>query len=100
MTKDIPAGVIAAGNPCRVLKPRPMEGASEKLKFEDTRYKQILMTETSNEKPWDLEERAFQFARRCRALVKRLPRVDANVIDAPSIAPRCRFGRCQLHRGE
>ena len=34
-----------------------------------------------NPKPYDLEERTFQFARRVRAFVKRLPRTIANIED-------------------
>ena len=39
------------------------------------------MTEGENPKPYDLEERTHLFAKQVRAFVKRLPRVDANVID-------------------
>ena len=39
------------------------------------------MTEGESPKRYDLEERTFVFAQRVRSLVKRLPRVDANVID-------------------
>lgn len=40
------------------------------------------MNENPNEKPYDLEPRTFEFARRCRALIKRLPRTIANIEDA------------------
>jgi putative colanic acid biosynthesis acetyltransferase WcaF len=28
VTSDVPAGVVAAGNPCRVIKPRPMDASA------------------------------------------------------------------------
>ena len=37
------------------------------------------MTETSNDKPYDLEERTFEFAKAVRAFVKRLPRTVCNL---------------------
>ena len=43
------------------------------------------MTEGENPKPYDLEERTFQFAKRVRAFVKLMPRVDANVIDGRQV---------------
>jgi four helix bundle protein len=46
------------------------------------------MLQSSNEKPWDLEERTERFAARCRALVKRLPRTVTNHDDARQL------GRC------
>jgi four helix bundle protein len=39
------------------------------------------MTEGENPKQYDLEERTHVFAKAIRAFVKRLPRLDANVID-------------------
>jgi four helix bundle protein len=36
-------------------------------------------------KPYDLEERTFQFARRVRAFVKRLPRTIANIEDVKQL---------------
>ena len=35
--------------------------------------------------PYDLEQRTFEFARRCRALIKRLPRTVANLEDATQL---------------
>ena len=40
------------------------------------------MDQISNEKPWDLEARTELFAKRCRALIKKLPRTIANIDDA------------------
>lgn len=40
------------------------------------------MTENPNSKHYDLEERTYQFAKRCRRLVKALPRTLANIEDA------------------
>jgi hypothetical protein len=37
------------------------------------------MTEALNSKRYDLEERTFEFARRCRDFVKQLPRTLANI---------------------
>ncbi len=39
------------------------------------------MSETSNEKPYDLEERTFQFAKEVRLFVKTLPKTIANIED-------------------
>ena len=39
------------------------------------------MTKAPNAKPYDLEERTYQFARRCRQFLKKLPRTVANVED-------------------
>ena len=39
------------------------------------------MTQGPNSKPYDLEERTYQFAKRCRELVKKLPRTIGNVED-------------------
>lgn len=41
----------------------------------------IKMPETSNEKPYDLEERTFQFAKKVRLFVKTLPKTIANIDD-------------------
>jgi len=43
------------------------------------------MTKDQNSKPYDLEERTYQFAKRCRMLVKRLPRTIANIEDAKQL---------------
>lgn len=40
------------------------------------------MASNDNSKPYDLEERTFQFARASRAFVKQLPRTVSNVEDA------------------
>ncbi len=40
------------------------------------------MTEIQNSKQYDLEERTFQFAKRVRAFVKRLPKTIANIEDS------------------
>src|SRR5436305_13173915 len=40
------------------------------------------MTEEENPKQYDLEERTFQFAKRVRAFVKKLPRTVGNIEDA------------------
>jgi len=37
------------------------------------------MTQTLNSKQYDLEERTYEFARRCREFVKRLPRTISNI---------------------
>jgi four helix bundle protein len=43
------------------------------------------MNETSGGKPYDLEERTFEFARQVRAFVKRLPRTICNVEDVRQV---------------
>jgi four helix bundle protein len=43
------------------------------------------MPEEENEKPYDLEQRTELFARRARAFVKLLVRIDANIIDGRQI---------------
>ena len=37
------------------------------------------MTESQNSKQYDLEERTYEFARRCRDFVKRLPKSISNI---------------------
>jgi four helix bundle protein len=44
-------------------------------------HKQIRITKKENSKTYDLEERTFEFARRCRAFVKKLPKTIANIED-------------------
>src|SRR4051812_8164864 len=43
------------------------------------------MGKEENEKPYDLEQRTELFAKRVRAFVKKLTRIDANVIDGRQI---------------
>src|SRR5947209_4383285 len=43
------------------------------------------MEKGENSKPYDLEDRTFQFAKRVRVLVKRLPRRIANVEDVKQL---------------
>lgn len=43
------------------------------------------MTEIKTAKKYDLEERTFEFARRCRQFVKRLPRTLENLEDGPQL---------------
>ena len=40
------------------------------------------MTKKTNSKPYDLEERTLEFAKRVRAFVKRLPKTIANIEDS------------------
>ena len=44
------------------------------------------MTETTSQGPYDLEDRTYQFARRVRAFVKRLPRTVCNAEDVKQVA--------------
>ena len=39
------------------------------------------MTQAQNPKPYDLEERTYQFAKRCRAFLKTLPRTVSHLED-------------------
>jgi len=39
------------------------------------------MTQIPNSRQYDLEERTYQFARRCRDFVKNIPRTIANIED-------------------
>jgi four helix bundle protein len=39
----------------------------------------IQITKQSNKEPYDLEERTFRFAKRCRDFVKKLPRTITNI---------------------
>ena len=43
------------------------------------------MTEGENNKRYDLEERTETFARRCRELIRRLPRTITNIEDAKQL---------------
>ena len=44
------------------------------------------MIKTQNPKRYDLEERTFGFARRCRDFIKRLPRTIGNIEDGKQLA--------------
>ncbi len=44
------------------------------------------MTDAPNRGPYDLEDRTYQFARRVRAFVKRLPRTVCNAEDVKQVA--------------
>ena len=39
------------------------------------------MTKGENTKTYDLEERTFEFAKRCRGFIKKLPKTTANIED-------------------
>ena len=43
------------------------------------------MTQSPNPKPYDLEERTYQFARSCREFVKKLPRTICNMEDGKQL---------------
>jgi len=43
------------------------------------------MKEVQNPKPYNLEERTFQFAKNCRELVKQLPRTTGNFEDGKQL---------------
>jgi len=43
------------------------------------------MTEIQNTKHYDLEERTFEFSRRCRAFVKMLPKTIGNIEDGKQL---------------
>ena len=43
------------------------------------------MTEIQNTKHYDLEERTFEFARRCRVFVKILPKTIGNIEDGKQL---------------
>lgn len=43
------------------------------------------MIQIQNSKPYDLEERTFLFAKRCRLLVSRLPRTPGNIEDGKQL---------------
>jgi len=51
-------------------------------KFEYPNFKSAPMPTNDNSKPYDLEERTFQFAKASRVFVKQLPRTIANIEDA------------------
>ncbi len=47
--------------------------------------KQITITKDQNSKPYDLEERTFQFAKAIRIFVKTLPKTIANIEDGKQL---------------
>ncbi|MFH1904400.1 MAG: four helix bundle protein [bacterium] len=47
--------------------------------------KQIQMTKTQNSKQYDLEDRTLEFARRVRALIKKLPKTIGNIEDGKQV---------------
>jgi four helix bundle protein len=55
------------------------------FKSQNTNTKQITMTEIQNSKPYDLEERTFQFAKAVRIFVKTLPKTIANIDDGKQL---------------
>ena len=54
-------------------------------KHEAQNPKQIQMTEIRNTKQYDLEDRTFLFARRCREFVKKLRKTIANIEDGKQL---------------
>ena len=50
-------------------------------KFEYPNFKSAPMPTNDNSKPYDLEDRTFQFAKASRAFVKQLPKTIANIED-------------------
>ena len=54
-------------------------------KHEALNPKQIQMTEIKNSKQYDLEERTFQFAKRIRDFVKKIPRTISNIEDGKQL---------------
>src|SRR6266404_6718605 len=50
-------------------------------KFEYPNFKSAPMPTNDNSKPYDLEERTFQFARASRVFVKQLPKTIGNIED-------------------
>jgi len=63
------------------------EGSSTGInsKSEARNSKQIQMTEIQNTKQYDLEERTLEFARKCRAFIKLLPKTIANIEDSKQL---------------
>ncbi|MGC2625966.1 MAG: four helix bundle protein [Candidatus Udaeobacter sp.] len=51
-------------------------------KFESPQSKGIVLMRNDDSKPYDLEERTFEFAKASRTFVKRLQRTIANIEDA------------------
>ncbi len=54
---------------------------SENSKFEYRNPKQIRNENNDNQRPYDLEDRTFNFAKDSRRFVKALPRTIANIED-------------------
>jgi len=46
------------------------------------------MSEIQNTKQYDLGERAFEFAKNCRAFVKKLPKTIGNIEDGKQLVKR------------
>ncbi len=73
-----------------------------KFKEQNTKHEgisktEVEMTERGSEKPYDLEERTFLFAKRVRAFVKILPRTVSSREDVPRTGAGVRVGRGELH---
>ena len=49
------------------------------------KFKRLLMSEISNNKPYDLEERTFLFAKDVRLFIKTLDKTIANIEDAKQV---------------
>ncbi len=54
-------------------------------KSENRSTKQIKITKMRNPKPYDLEDRTLEFARRVRAIVKKLSRTIGNIEDGKQV---------------
>ncbi len=54
-------------------------------KSENRNPKQIRSTKMRNPKQYDLEDRTLEFAKRVRALVKKLPRTIGNIEDGKQV---------------
>jgi four helix bundle protein len=46
----------------------------------------MIMVSANNQKQYDLEERTFEFARRCRGFIKKLPKTISNIEDEKQLA--------------
>jgi len=68
------------------LNPRvKFEARNSKSETASDAAKQYQMTEIQNTKHYDLEERTFEFARRCRIFVKILPKTIGNIEDGKQL---------------
>jgi four helix bundle protein len=70
------------------VNPKSEARCAENQESEYRNPKQIRMGKEENEKPYDLEKRSELFAKRVRVFVKKLTRIDANIIDGRQILRR------------
>src|SRR5262249_22482873 len=66
----------------------------------DQNPNRLALMRKDDSKPYDLEERTFEFAKASRAFVKKLPRTIGNIEEREAVHSCLGINWCELHRGQ